>query len=94
MTWYFKGGKVFESEIYDLISTLYSEGDYEEFLNENHSLVEVCGSTFEQGTALRKLDYTSFREGYLDECNYIATEIIRNEDEEDAYGFGFSWVEE
>ena len=94
MTWYFKGGKIFESEIYDLISTLYSEGDYEEFLNESNSLVEVCGTTFEQGTALRKLDYTSFREDYLDECNYIATEIIRNEDEEDAYGFGFSWVEE
>ena len=94
MTWYFKGGKIFESEIYDLIPELYSENDYEEFLNESYSLVEVCGTTFEQGTALKELDYTRFKCDYLDECNYIAMEIIRNEDEEDAYGYGFSWVEE
>jgi len=40
------------------------ENLYEENLNEVYGTVEVCGFPQESGTALRRLDYIAFREGF------------------------------
>lgn len=37
------------------------EKDFEDELNEMYGTVEICGMTFDQGTALKELDPTAFR---------------------------------
>ena len=43
------------------------EKEFEEMLNKSYGTVEICGMTFDQGTALRELDPTAFRCALSDE---------------------------
>lgn len=63
-----------------------SENDYEQYLNDAFGTVEICGMTFDQGTALKELDPTAFRCGMSDEpIIYVCGECNREfqEDEQD-----------
>lgn len=94
MTWYYEGQEIEENKIYDIVAENYGLDDFEDDLNEMYSPVEICGSTFEQGTALRKVDEVAFKCSYDTECNYMAREIIYRKDETDCYDFGIRWTED
>lgn len=42
------------------------EDDYEEYLNDSHGTVDVCGYIYDAGYALKELDPTAFRIGMND----------------------------
>ena len=63
-----------------------SSDEYQEFLNEIHGDVTICGMTYGQGDALEALDPVAFRCGLGDYESEIQSELeeaIDNEDDSD-----------
>jgi hypothetical protein len=61
-----------------------SNDEYQEFLNEIHGDVTICGMTYGQGDALEALDPVAFRCGLGDYESEIQSELeeaIENEDD-------------
>lgn len=54
---------------------------YEEYLNENFELINICGYSYDAGYALRKIDYIAFREDVLCWINNNYTEKWSNSNE-------------
>jgi len=48
------------------------ENQYEEYLNECYSVVDICGYEYEAGRALRLIDETAFRCGV---CDFVSEDF-------------------
>lgn len=60
------------------------ERDFEQELNEVYGTVEICGMTFDQGTALKELDPVAFRCALADQdIRYKCGECEKEFDDED-----------
>jgi hypothetical protein len=63
------------------------EREFEDILNETYGTVEICGMTFDQGTALKELDPVAFRCAMSDEpiryaCGECGKEFEEDEQDE------------
>ncbi len=72
------GKEITEDEVGTLVEGRFTLNMFEEELNELNDTVEICGITFLQGTALRRLDPVAFRVGWSDETSFIESDIIDN----------------
>jgi hypothetical protein len=68
---------------------LYTEDSFEDMLNDNYGDVEICGMSFQQGTALKELDPIAFNCSMNDSQEYTDVYICplcgaEHEDEEEA----------
>lgn len=94
MTWYYKDRVIEEDRIYDIVMENYDLDDFEEELNEMYSPVSIYENFYEQGTALRRVDETTFKDSYVAECRYRADEIRYRKDDTDRYDFGIQWIDD
>ena len=94
MTWKYNDEIIEESDIYDIVDREYSEDDYEELLNEIEPTVKIGSLEYEPGTVLKAVDPIAFECGRSEEVDYIAHEIIYNEEPTDNYGFGIEYVDD
>ena len=60
-----------------------TEEAYEESLNEIYGEVEICGMSFQAGSALKDLDPIAFRCGNADESDRYYEEFESSNDKED-----------
>lgn len=70
------------------MSTPVNEDLYGEFLDEVYGPIEICGLEYSTSQALRVIDPTAYREGFLDwqDENMCATEDCEN-DPNDGEGY-------
>lgn len=62
----------------------YDDKEHEEYLTEIYGTVEICGMTFDSGSALQELDPTAFRVSMADrEDVWICGECKDEHDDED-----------
>ena len=94
MTWKYNDETIDESQIYDIVAENYTYEQYDETLDECYGLVKICGLEYSTSHALKMVDEVAYKCGFNDEVDYIANEIIYNQDESDYMGFGIKWVEE
>ena len=52
----------------------YTEGEYRDYLDESHELIDVCGREYLAGRVLQIVDPIAFRVGYADRYNEIMEE--------------------
>ena len=94
MTWYYEGREIEEEGIDAIVMENYDLDDFEEELNEMYSPVSIYENFYEQGTALRRVDETTFKDSYVAECRYRADEIRYRKDDTDRYDFGIQWIDD
>ena len=86
MTWKYEGEEIDEEFIGEIIYDIFTEDDFENYLNDEYAPIDLLGRSYEYGYAFRYIDEGEFSSAYCEHMGDMYDTIITTKD-------GYSWIE-